>query len=423
MLGMNIANPFAKRSTRGRAGVAASTTPARDFDFETPPLPPPKHSPPLVAPWNKGRNQPSRTIRSSPLNDTLDHAASSSGPYSRDNRDREPDSLSLTLTSSLQSPTSPTFSVASQSSASHSGAGRAPPSSYAQDYTLRSGSKTSTPAAPSGSARTTGSMLKNMRSWKGASSASLVSSTEGDREREPRVTIPPGHAASVPSDPSPIDKTSSRGNLGANTSAVAAFAAEKMFMFGRLAVGKVRAAASHAKHKDGYGSESDNGRGSSGEHRRYLGSDSQGSQVSLSGYHDDRHGAPLILPSAGGLGVLLRPPLPRSSGRVFGRDLVACVRDTRAHSSFAIAPDMEPVLGNLAGRPLEKRAIPALLLRCARHIEKWGLDEEGLFRYVGNCQTQGKISSNPLSVYLAVPRICQNYGLNSTRVSAITIWM
>ena len=31
---------------------------------------------------------------------------------------------------------------------------------------------------------------------------------------------------------------------------------------------------------------------------------------------------------------------------------------------------------------LEELWIPALTLRCAQHILKWGIQEEGLFRYV-----------------------------------------
>ncbi len=33
-------------------------------------------------------------------------------------------------------------------------------------------------------------------------------------------------------------------------------------------------------------------------------------------------------------------------------------------------------------RVLEERHIPALVARCAQHIEKWGIQEEGLFRFV-----------------------------------------
>ena len=33
-------------------------------------------------------------------------------------------------------------------------------------------------------------------------------------------------------------------------------------------------------------------------------------------------------------------------------------------------------------RALEERRLPALALRCAQHLVKWGTQEEGLFRYV-----------------------------------------
>jgi hypothetical protein len=73
------------------------------------------------------------------------------------------------------------------------------------------------------------------------------------------------------------------------------------------------------------------------------------------------------------LGTMLRPPFRRTlqgGGLVFGRPLVDCVRDTKPLV----------VLGNAAGADIEARFIPALVLRCVQHIERWGITEEGLFR-------------------------------------------
>ena len=77
------------------------------------------------------------------------------------------------------------------------------------------------------------------------------------------------------------------------------------------------------------------------------------------------------------LGTMLRPPFrrvaPGSGGVVFARPLAECVRDTKPLV----------VLGNdLTDIGIEERFIPALVLRCVQHVERWGVQEEGLFRYV-----------------------------------------
>ena len=69
-----------------------------------------------------------------------------------------------------------------------------------------------------------------------------------------------------------------------------------------------------------------------------------------------------------GLGRLVRPPRTPMGGVVFGKELWMCVKDTRA-----------AVTGS-ARDPLDDRMIPALVYRCAQHLHKWGLEEEGLFR-------------------------------------------
>lgn len=90
------------------------------------------------------------------------------------------------------------------------------------------------------------------------------------------------------------------------------------------------------------------------------------------------------------LGRLVRPPLGGSGTRlVFGRDLAECVRDTavgvgvpgwesyaKKERSSVLSMDMEVV----GAKALEGRRLPALVTRCAQHIEKWGVQEEGLFR-------------------------------------------
>lgn len=73
------------------------------------------------------------------------------------------------------------------------------------------------------------------------------------------------------------------------------------------------------------------------------------------------------------LGPMLRPPFRKvmqGGGLVFGRPLADCVRDTKPLV----------VLGDTAGVGIEARFIPALVLRCVQHLERWGITEEGLFR-------------------------------------------
>ncbi|TDL24119.1 RhoGAP-domain-containing protein [Rickenella mellea] len=97
------------------------------------------------------------------------------------------------------------------------------------------------------------------------------------------------------------------------------------------------------------------------------------------------------------LGTQLRGPLGgvgptgvAASGYVFGRELSECVRETKAvvpegkrrrrsGSTASFGMDMEVV----GAKALEERWLPAIVLRCAQHLEKWGVQEEGLFRIPG----------------------------------------
>jgi len=102
------------------------------------------------------------------------------------------------------------------------------------------------------------------------------------------------------------------------------------------------------------------------------------------------------VPAGPVLGKCMRGPTRSTGGgAVFGRDLRGCVAETALPASSS-AP-----IGNVIGRPphsrtasgskaqkeqdnkeLEARRLPALVVRCAQHILAWGVQEEGLFRYV-----------------------------------------
>ncbi|KAG8835732.1 hypothetical protein FRC17_001523 [Serendipita sp. 399] len=95
---------------------------------------------------------------------------------------------------------------------------------------------------------------------------------------------------------------------------------------------------------------------------------------------------PAEVPAGPNLGTLLRPPFRRTiegGGLVFGRPLVDCVRDTKPLV----------VLGAEAEAGIEARFIPALVLRCVQHVERWGVREEGLFRINGRTSHVNKIKS------------------------------
>ena len=95
-----------------------------------------------------------------------------------------------------------------------------------------------------------------------------------------------------------------------------------------------------------------------------------------SGSGSDAEARPPLL-SGPHLGVLMRPPIIRSGqgGLVFGRDLASATQETRVSRVTWTQHDLAD------SRELEDRILPALVLRCAIHLRKWGLDEEGIFRY------------------------------------------
>ncbi|TCD62204.1 hypothetical protein EIP91_007237 [Steccherinum ochraceum] len=92
----------------------------------------------------------------------------------------------------------------------------------------------------------------------------------------------------------------------------------------------------------------------------------------------------LAMPSGPNLGTKLRGARlnaagsPIIGGLVFGRKLDICVQQTAIErGSEELPPDAYGI------RPLEARALPALVVRCAQHLLQWGVQEEGLFRVSG----------------------------------------
>ncbi|EIN11873.1 RhoGAP-domain-containing protein [Punctularia strigosozonata HHB-11173 SS5] len=90
------------------------------------------------------------------------------------------------------------------------------------------------------------------------------------------------------------------------------------------------------------------------------------------------------------VGPILGPQLRGNVGlnAVFGRSLKACARDTPVVQRPGYK--FEGRLGDLMLQ-LESRKLPALVVRCAQHILKWGVDEEGLFRISGRASHIAKL--------------------------------
>lgn len=84
------------------------------------------------------------------------------------------------------------------------------------------------------------------------------------------------------------------------------------------------------------------------------------------------------------LGDMVRPPLQPEGGLVFGRPLKNVTRNTpivpiphsRGSTDSRASSDDESI------RAISRRCLPAVAARCAQHIIIWGIQEEGLFRFV-----------------------------------------
>ena len=97
---------------------------------------------------------------------------------------------------------------------------------------------------------------------------------------------------------------------------------------------------------------------------------------------------PFSAPSGPSLGTLLRGGLQNKNGVVtrgvvFGKVLKKVTRETGVN----VGKKMESVGGERVKKEglvleLEKRLLPAIVVRCAQHLLIWGVQEEGLFRWV-----------------------------------------
>jgi hypothetical protein len=109
------------------------------------------------------------------------------------------------------------------------------------------------------------------------------------------------------------------------------------------------------------------------------------------------HGRMNEQPVGPNLGTMLRPPFrmfAQGGGLVFGRPLAECVRATKP---LVVVGGHEDAV--------EARFIPALVLRCVQHLERWGLSEEGLFRISGRTSHINKLRMEFSSgMFISIPR-------------------
>ncbi|KAG9017541.1 hypothetical protein FRB90_000887 [Tulasnella sp. 427] len=82
------------------------------------------------------------------------------------------------------------------------------------------------------------------------------------------------------------------------------------------------------------------------------------------------------------LGTMVRAPLRKGKGAVFGRPLRECVKETRVSADEEGGG--EPQRGNGVW-------VTALVTRCIEHLTQWGLEEEGLFRITGRATHVARI--------------------------------
>lgn len=141
----------------------------------------------------------------------------------------------------------------------------------------------------------------------------------------------------------------------------------------------------HRNHPNNSGSSHSISLSNSGKHKRRTPDGPSGtwsissshSSVSINDKMSMQSG-----PSGLNFGRIVRGPLNVGGGTVFGRQLADCVRDTAVDDVKQKLFSGKYHRGGWEIPPLQDRLLPALVLRCAQHLLAWGIQEEGLFRYV-----------------------------------------
>ncbi|CDO78167.1 hypothetical protein BN946_scf184467.g6 [Trametes cinnabarina] len=264
------------------------------------------------------------------------------------------------------------------------------------------------PVNAGGSAQFAGNNIRGrLAAWTTTPPPSLPS-----RDERPLPAPPPPHPRRQPGSPPPVTNPTFRQTAVSMTGSLAPAAGFAMG-FGKRAVEKVGRAwgglSSSASHHSGYSSSSTAAASSSSikvsdSASGYASSPQSGPTTGWKARRKAPHGfsggssissfastssEDHYTISAPHLGRRLRGPRVSDSGRaagglVFKRDLRTCVRETAIEEMKIRLASGQPVAdGRSAFKPVEARLLPALVVRCAQHILRWGVQEEGLFRVSG----------------------------------------
>ncbi|KAL7281302.1 hypothetical protein ACG7TL_004611 [Trametes sanguinea] len=240
------------------------------------------------------------------------------------------------------------------------------------------------------------------------------------REERPLPAPPPPQPRRQPGSPPPPSINPTFRQTAVSMTGSLAPAAGFAMGFGKRAVEKVGRAwgglSSSASHHSGYSSSStaaassssvkvsesasgyasapQSGPTSGWKRRKAPHGFSGGSSISsFASTSSEDHYAP----SGPQLGRRLRGPRVSGSGRpagglVFRRDLRTCVQETAIEDvKIRLANGQHNEDESSAFKPLEARLLPALVVRCAQHILRWGIQEEGLFRVSGRSSHVAKL--------------------------------
>ncbi|KAI0674979.1 hypothetical protein C8Q78DRAFT_1075327 [Trametes maxima] len=271
------------------------------------------------------------------------------------------------------------------------------------------------PVNAEGSVQTTGNNIRGrLAAWTAASSPPPA------RAERPLPAPPPPQPRRQPGTPHPPPVNPTFRQTAVSMTGSLAPAAGFAMGFGKRAVEKVGRAwggfGSSASNHSGYSSSSSTGGASTSSVKVPENMHGHGSSTTPIGWKGRRkapHGfsggssissftstssEDHFTPSGPQLGRRLRGPKLSSSGLsivgglVFKRDLRTCVRETAIEDVRAkLENSQQGEELNYDLRPLESRLLPALVVRCAQHILRWGVEEEGLFRVSGRSSHVAKL--------------------------------
>ncbi|KAI8993795.1 hypothetical protein BD414DRAFT_480460 [Trametes punicea] len=272
------------------------------------------------------------------------------------------------------------------------------------------------PVNTTGPAESTGSNIR------GRLAAWTAASTSLPREERPLPAPPPPQPRRPPGSPPPPSVNPTFRQTAVSMTGSLAPAAGFAMGFGKRAVEKVGRAwglTSSASNHSGYSSSSTGAASSSSvkvsvnvsgntsspqpgptgwkARRKAPHGFSGGSSISsFTSTSSEDH----FTPSGPQLGRRLRGPQLSASGHgvagglVFRRALQACVRDTAIEEvkiKLVTSKQDDDIRSSV--KPLRARFLPALVVRCAEHILRWGVQEEGLFRVSGRSSHVAKLRS------------------------------